>query len=227
MWQGPQGSPYDAQNHSRQYADQQEQEHASQQPHAPRYYQQLHQHAAGSYSEWNGDRGHGKEADVVTGFLHRAQSSSSSPQRPQDIFVAQEALARAAAEAAAAEAELQAARLRVWGVSDMSRLEMSSSANMRPTPARGESYHGHSSPGPQGFSPRQHVAAWRARDAGIETSPAALPLSSRAMPMSGVRGRRSPSPLVSVTLPCAKPAATFRSLAGCLSMCVPSRDAGR
>ena len=213
-WQGAQGSPYDAQSHSRQYFDQRE--HAFQPPHSPPHYEQLHQLAALSSSEWNADQGYGKRAEGATGFLHRAQSSTSSPQGPQDIFLAQEALARAAAEAAAAEAELQAARLRVWGVSDMSRLEMSANANVRPTPVRGErgaSYSGRSSSGPQGVFSRQQVAAWRARDTGSETSPTALPLTSSAVPMPGVRGRRSPSPLVSVnTLPCAKPAATLRSL---------------
>jgi hypothetical protein len=195
MWHaaGPQCGGYDAQIHSRR--------HCTQQQHPSWSHEQHYQHAAGNHSEWNGDQDQGKEADVtanVTGFLHRAQSTSSSPQRPQDIFLAQQALARAAAEAAAAEAELHASRLRVWGVSDMNRLEMSLSGNslsghMRPTPAReGHNYNDHSSFGPQ------------ARDPGSKATLAALPPSTRAMPMSGLRGRRPPSPLVSVNLPRAK-----------------------
>ncbi len=184
MSAGPQWGRYDPQIHSR--------HHLTQQQYPSPSHEQHYQHAAGNYSEWNGDLDQGKEADV-TGFLQRVQSKSSSPQRPQDIFLAQQALARAAAEAAAAEAELHASRLRVWGVSDMSRLEMSLSANMRPTPAReGHNYNDHSSIGPQ------------ARDAGSKASIAALPQSTRAMPMSGLRGRRPPSPLVSVNLPHAK-----------------------
>ena len=190
MWHaaGPQYGGYDAQIHSRR--------HCTQQQYPSWSHEQHYQHAEGNHSEWNGDRDLGKEADVaadVTGFLHRVQSKSSSPQRPQDIFHAQQALARAAAEAAAAEAELHASRLRVWGVSDMSRLEMSLSGHVRPTPAReGHNYNDHSSFGPQ------------ARDAGSKATLAALPPSTRAMPMSGLRGCRPPSPLVSVNLPRAK-----------------------
>lgn len=186
MWHaaGPQWGGYDPQIHSRR--------HRAQQQYPSSSHEQHYQHAAGNYSEWNGHLDQGKEADF-TGFLHRAQSKSSSPQRPQDIFLAQQALARAAAEAAAAEAELHASRLRVWGVSDMSRLEMNSSGNMRPTPAReGHHYNDHSSFGPQ------------ARDAGSKASLAALPPSTRARPMCGLQSRRPPSPLVSVNLPRAK-----------------------
>ena len=118
----------------------------------------------------------------------------SLPLSADDVLTAQASLARAAATAAAAEEDLKAARLRAWGVGDMSRREVSMMVGQQTSPP----------PSRESGGGNLHCQSPTLRHPNA-APPAPIPASAdRSTRGSALYpSARSPSPLVSACM-CAK-----------------------